>query len=41
LRIDRFIITKLLRRLTTVRDGRFLPGVLPDFPPATGPYKEY
>ncbi len=30
--------SKLLRRFTTVRVGRFLPGVFPDFPPATVQY---
>ncbi len=35
--IDWFIATKLLRRFTTVRVGRFLPQVFPDFPPATEP----
>ncbi len=30
-----FVATKLLRRITAVRVGRFHPGVFPDFPPAT------
>ncbi len=34
---DYFIATKLLRRFTTVRVGRFLPHVFPDFPSATEP----
>jgi hypothetical protein len=41
LEIDSFIATELLRRFITVRVGRFLTGVFPDFSPATVLYILY